>query len=290
MIKMKQALRKILQKPVAQFMAIGVLLFIVNTYLIEQGKSDEENFEVHLTSGEVKAIEEVWESKWMRPPTPIELEGMIKQRVEETILFREAKKNGLDKNDAIIRQRLSQKLEFLSNDLIKPDSATAEEVEFYYKTNIAKYTSPERVTVYQLFINPSSYEVSSLENEATRRLSKLNGLNLSSLEIDNYGDQFTLQSYFPNKTSMELAESFGSDFASTIFNGDLDLWYGPVSSQYGSHLVYVSNKTPKKEQELGLIYDLVAQDLQIEQQAAINKLYIDGILSRYEVINEDKME
>jgi hypothetical protein len=271
-------------------MGIGLLMFLINTYILqEDSNKNEGEYEVYLNAGEVKSMQEVWTSKWQRPPTEVEMQGMLNQRVEETILFREAVKIGLDKNDDIIRQRMAQKLEFLSNDLARPDSATAEEVKEYFERNIENYTTPRSITITQLFVDPKKYG-NSLEEEIKTRLTKLNGMNAASSGISRYGDQFLLQAYFPNKSELELGKLFGSEFANNIFELEADKWVGPVNSQYGPHLVYIANKTQAIIPDLETVKELVTEDLQREKQEKLNALYIDGILSRYKVIIEDEDE
>jgi len=290
MSKIKNILIKWTAQPVVQFMGIGLVMFLVNTYILQADSSKDENeYSVFLTVGEVKSMEEIWLSKWQRPPTEPEMQGMINQRVEEAILFREAVKIGLDKNDDIIRQRMSQKLEFLSNDLIKPDSATAEEVKWYFDENIEKYTTPANITIMQLFVNPKIHG-DLLEKEVSSRLKKLNVMDVSSSEISKYGDQFSLQTYYPDKSQLELAKLYGSAFATNIFELETDKWVGPVNSQYGVHLVYVMHKNPAVIPEFETVKELVTEDLQRKKQEKLNNLYIDGILSRYKVIIEDKDE
>ena len=287
MSKIKDTIVKWAKQPVIQFMLIGLIMFLVNTFIIQAKSSDDEDeYKVYLTSGDVNSMREMWTSQWNRPPTKMELQGMINQRVEETILFREAVKIGLNKNDNIIRQRMSQKLEFLSGDLVKPDSATAQEVQDYFELNIEKYTTPENITLTQLFVNPKIHG-DLLEKEVNTRLSKLSGMDASSPKVSSYGDQFSLQTYFPDKPQMELAKLFGTEFAVKVFELETGKWVGPVNSQYGAHLVFVTYKNPAVAPEFETVQEMVAEDLQRERQIALNNLYIDGILSRYEVIVED---
>lgn len=287
MSKIKNILNRAVRQPVIQFIGIGLLMFLANTYILQADNTNEaDEFTVSLTAGEVNSMYEMWLSRWQRPPTEMEMEGMINQRVEETILFREALKIGLNKNDDIIRQRMAQKLEFLSGDLTKPDSATVEEVQVYFEQNIDNYTTPENITITQLFVNPKIHG-ELLEKEVNTRLAKLHRLDPSSNKINKYGDQFSLQTYFPDKPQQELAKLFGSDFASNIFDLATDQWVGPVKSQYGVHLVYVSHKSPAVVPEFETVKGLVVEDLQRERQIALNHQYIAGILSRYEVIIEN---
>lgn len=290
MYRIKDILTKWIAQPVVQFMGIGLLMFLINTYVLQaDNNGGEQEYEVYLNAGEVKSMQEVWTSKWQRPPTEVEMKGMVNQRVEESILFREAVKIGLDKNDDIIRQRLAQKLEFLSNDLARPDSATAKEVQEYFALNVKNYTTPQNITITQLFVDPKKHGA-SLEEEINIRLTKLKGLDAASNTIRKYGDQFLLQDYFPDKSQLELGKLFGREFAGNIFELETGKWLGPIASEYGAHLVYISNKNPAVIPELETVKELVIEDLQLEKQEKLNKLYIDGILSRYKVIVEEENE
>lgn len=251
--------------------------------------NEEDEYTIYLTNGEVNAMAEMWASRWNRPPTKEEMEGLINQRVEETILFREAKKIGLDKNDDIIRQRMSQKVEFLSNDLSKADSVTSEEAQIYFEKNINTYTKPENITFFQLFVNPNTYG-DTIDEEIEERLAILNTIDASSSEINEYGDSFSLQSYFPDKDQLELSKLFGSAFAASVFDLESDQWLGPVDSQYGKHMVYVIHKNPPVIPDFESIDEVVVSDLQRKKQAVVNELYIESILSRYEVIIEKDEE
>ena len=58
--------------------------------------------------------------------------GLIDQYVRETIFYREALAMGLDRDDTIIRRRLAQKLEFLSEDLVATVPPTEAELSAYF--------------------------------------------------------------------------------------------------------------------------------------------------------------
>ena len=53
---------------------------------------------------------------WQRPPTAQELAGLIEDYIREEVLYREAVAMGLDRDDIIVRRRLRQKLEFLTEE------------------------------------------------------------------------------------------------------------------------------------------------------------------------------
>ncbi len=60
----------------------------------------------------------LFRSQWRREPTAQELNGMVENKVQEEILYREALAMGLDKDDTIVKRRMAQKLQFLAVPLL----------------------------------------------------------------------------------------------------------------------------------------------------------------------------
>ena len=87
-----------------------------------------------------------------------ELEGLINEYIRESILYREAIKLKLDKDDVIIRRRLAQKLEFITNDLIQAPEPTDEEIIVYFKNNKDKYKTPDLITLTHIYFDPDKIE------------------------------------------------------------------------------------------------------------------------------------
>ena len=56
---------------------------------------------------------------------------MIRDRVREEVYYREAMALGLDKDDIIIRRRLRQKMEFVTDDIVAEAQPTDEELAAY---------------------------------------------------------------------------------------------------------------------------------------------------------------
>ena len=68
---------------------------------------------------------------WQRPPTEDELQGLVRDYIREEAAYREALSLGLDRDDMIVRRRLRQKLEFVSEDLAtRLEPSDAELAEF----------------------------------------------------------------------------------------------------------------------------------------------------------------
>src|SRR3546814_4388104 len=73
-----------------------------------------------------------------RPPTDAELDSQIERYVRDEVLYREALRLGLDRDDAVVRRRLAQKMDMLA-------SARAETEQPSAKVLLAWYDAhPER--------------------------------------------------------------------------------------------------------------------------------------------------
>src|SRR6185503_9403001 len=63
---------------------------------------------------------------WRRPPNAQELQGLIEDYIRDEVFYREGRAAGLDRDDALIRRRVRQKMEFLANKMSVPEPDEAE--------------------------------------------------------------------------------------------------------------------------------------------------------------------
>jgi len=205
--------------------------------------------------------------------------------LRETVLYREALSMGLDKDDTIIRRRLAQKLEFLAQDLIQPESPTEEKLKAYFTENIAKYRSPELITFTHVFLDPDKRDAATLD-DAEKLKAKLVADKQDPAELRNVGDPFMLQRYYPERSEIELSKLFGGGFAKKVMQLEPDKWHGPVLSGYGTHLVYVHDRLEFPDPEIEQVAERVAEGWMNAKRAEMNDEYIDSLLSRYTVVIE----
>jgi hypothetical protein len=81
-----------------------------------------------------------------RPPTETELQGLAGSFIKEVVYHRETLALGLDQNDTVIRRRLMQKMELLSNDLAELNQPDETKLYVYFVDNQDKYKLPARVS------------------------------------------------------------------------------------------------------------------------------------------------
>ena len=121
-------LGRIAKEPLVHFLIIGAVLFAVYAAVDDSPPPDDPD-RVEISDAEVEGLASSFNRTWRRQPNDTELAAMIDDRVREEVFVREALALGLDQNDAVIRRRLRQKMEFLAQSMIggvEPDAAIVE--------------------------------------------------------------------------------------------------------------------------------------------------------------------
>jgi peptidyl-prolyl cis-trans isomerase C len=276
---------KLLHEPLVHFLVIGAALFALYSF-VGQPDADGQERSIVITAGEIAWLTDSWEKRWHRPPTAEEREGLIDHYLREMILYREAVAMGLDRDDIIIRRRLAQKLEFLSQDLINPQPPTEQELRTYFQSNVEHYEAPSLVTINHVFVDPDLHgkQALAVAGEITELLQSKGDL---PQDIKAYGDPFLRQSYYQERTKDELSQLFGDDFAKEVFELELQQWHGPVQSGYGIHVVYVHELQKAVPPEFADIEEQVLQDWENNQREVLNKQFVDSLIARYDVVIEN---
>ena len=243
---------------------------------------------ITVTAGEIEWLTGSWQKRWNRAPTPQERAGLIDQYVRETIFYREALAMGLDRDDTIIRRRLAQKLEFLSEDLVATVSPTEAELSAYFAEHMEQYELPALLTMTHVFVDPDKREEQTLA-DAEEIGAELRALQPPTEGAEDLGDPFMLQHYYPERSESELAKLFGAEFARSVFELEPDRWHGPVLSGYGVHWVFVEQRIPAETPEFAAVRDRVEQDWRDERREKFNDEFYAQLRARYEVVIEDEV-
>jgi peptidyl-prolyl cis-trans isomerase C len=277
---------KFFREPLVHFLAFGAAIFMMYSFWGEKGTQEQERT-ITIAAGEINWLTDARQKRWNRPPTPEERQGLIDQYLREMILSREAIAMGLDENDSVIRRRLAQKLEFLSQDLISPQPPTEEELKVYFEAHMDRYQAPDLVTMTHVFIDPDLRGDQTLTDAETIK-KQLEALKEPPNDAQAYGDSFMLQSYYPERSEAELLKLFGSGFARSVFELSPGQWHGPVLSGYGTHLVYVHDHQKPEPPNFANVEEQVRQEWVSDKREELNAQFVDSMIARYDVIIEEE--
>ncbi len=276
-------MKRWLKEPLLHFLLLGAGLFLAYRLMPRTAGSGASG-EILVTQGQIEHLAAGFAKTWQRPPTPEELAGLVRDRVREEIYCREAIAMGLDKEDTVIRRRLRQKMEFVSDDLAAQAEPSDAELNAYLQTHSGAFHVPPRFTFRQVYLDPKKHG-NHLGLDATQLLGQLNqATNLT--DTSSLGDALMLDSQFSNVSASEVASQFGEKFAAELSGLSPGQWQGPIESGYGVHLVLVSERTEGHLPALAEVREAVAREWASARRLEANQRFYQELLKRYTVTIE----
>ena len=271
-------LRALLKEPLVHFLALGLIVFAV--YHVLNRSNQPEPDKIVVTQARIEQLSGLFAKTWQRPPTAAELKGLIDDYVKEEIFYREALTLGLDNDDTVIRRRLRQKMEFLSDAIIGALTPADEELEAYLKANPGKFELDPQIALEQVFVNPER-RGDRIEEDAASILEVLN--SNASADAAKLGDATLLPYELGLTSSSRISQTFGPQFAKAVDQLTPGAWNGPIKSTFGMHLVRVNKREPDRVPALSEVRDAVKREWSAEQRKKLEDKRFSELLKRYEV-------
>jgi hypothetical protein len=163
-------LEKIVREPLLHFLLLGAAIFVV--YSMVSRISSGEPGKIVITQGQLESMLDNFTQTRQRPPTEVEWEGLIRDRVRQEVFYREALALDLDKDDLIIRRRLQQKMEFISDGAAAQAQPTDAELSAYLQAHPDLFRVDPRFAFRQVFLNPEKHG-KNLARDAAQLLAEL---------------------------------------------------------------------------------------------------------------------
>lgn len=279
----RRILRRIASEPLVHFLLLGIALFAANAYLQRNGANTDANSskQIQLTLDELRQIEMVFEAQWRRQPTQQEFDALIEDKIKQEILYREALAMGLDKDDEIVKRRMAQKMQFVSEDVAAQYEPSTTELRNWFDANASTFALPGRVTFRQLYFSPDTRGAHA-RDDAAAALQRLQSQPIGSTRAS--GDPTMLQEYYGDRAPDQLAKDFGPSFAQAVFKLPSGSWQGPIESSFGWHLVYVDSNVPGRAPAFEEIEPDIKTAWLGDQKAAAWKKAYDAMRATYVVL------
>jgi len=274
-------MRNLLREPLLHFLLLGVLIFAVFKFVSSETSQPGK---ILISQGRIESLEIAFSRTWRRPPTASELEGLIRDYVREEVFAREAVALGLDKDDTIIRRRLRQKLEFVSEDVAAHAEPTDEQLRAYLKAHADAFRGDRRFTFRQVYLNPQQ-RGTYLRRDAAQLLAQLRRSG-GQTDISSLGDSLLLENEFKGIAAAEVLKQFGEQFAATLGEVPVGQWQGPIESGFGVHLVLMTERTDGSMPALEDVRAAVGREWINERRLETNEKFYRTLLQRYTVTIE----
>ncbi len=274
-------IRRALREPLLHFLALGLALFLLHGWMNPAGSGSGET--VIITAGRVQQLAATFALMHQREPTRDELDDLIDEAVREEILYREALALGLDQDDTIVRRRLRQKMEFVSEDVAAVAEPTDAQLQAYLDAHPETYRRETRYSFRHVFVDPMR-RGAALDADVAEILATLQ--TPAPADIATLGDPFLLARQFDALPAAELVRLFGAPFEAALQTLPPGTWTGPVPSGYGLHLVELTQRDDSTPAALTDIRDKVRSDWLHDQRKQANARFYASVFARYEVTVE----
>ena len=271
-------MRKLITEPLLHFLLIGAGLFTLNG--LREAKQPEENRadRIEVTAAVIERLRSGYERQFGQAPDASELQGLVTAHIREEVLYREALALGLDRADTIVRRRLAQKMEFLTDDVAsaaEPDEAT---LRVFFEQNAARYAKPAQVSFRHVYFSQEKRGAKG-EAAASESLAAL----AKGASDEAMGDAFLHGFEFAARDAQEITALFGGGFAAQIAVLPVDEWRGPVASSYGLHLVRVVARGAAQPAGFDSVRTTVVRDFNEERRRTVNREVFEKLRERYQV-------
>lgn len=276
-------MRRWLTEPLLHFLLLGLAIFAAYRLL---GPDEQPPSSIVVTQGIINGQIESFSRTWLRPPTPREVDELIREYVREEVYYREGMALGLDRDDTVIRRRLKQKLEFVAEARGIAAEPTDDDLRAFLAQHRDAYLADARLSFVHVFLS-ADRRGDAVAQDAAGLLDVLQSSQQAN-DPAALGDPTLLERRLEDVPLRDVAAQFGDGFADRVAQLPVGQWQGPVESGYGLHLVLVGERTDGREPALEEVRDALRRDWLNQQRIAANEAYYQSLLQRYNVTIEGR--
>lgn len=254
-----------MKEPIIWFLLIGVVLFGAESYLATESET------IVVDDLVRDRLSSLWLAQMGNPVAQEQLSSLVDAWIKEEVLFREAVRLNLDRDDTIIRRRLVQKLEFLAEGVVD-EPPNLEVLESFYTKNIARYSEPRRYSFSQIYF--------SRETEAVALTASLS----NQIDWKGLGENTMLNDHYLARSKREIGNILGQQFAGKVESFVLDKWAGPFKSSFGYHIVRLERIDAAVAISLSSIEMKVLADYQAARKKSKLEDYYQSLLGKTNIV------
>jgi hypothetical protein len=267
-------IRRLIREPFLHFALLGGAIFAAYAAF---APVKPESSRIVITESQIVSIEAQFHNTWKRPPGRDELSALIENYVREEVLYREGIALGLDRDDAVIRGRVKQKVEVLSEDMLSTEPTEADLRE-YFVAHRELFEEPPASTFEQVYFDPGRHG-SKLSSEISGALASLR----AGKQTNSLGDLTMLPPRMERALPRDIAAVFGDEFTAGIRNLKLGQWMGPVRSSFGLHLVRITKQRPARTPVFADVRDPLAREWSRARSVELKNAFYRNLRKRYSV-------
>lgn len=250
-------MRGLIRDPLVLFLLGGISLFAA--YSMIEGRQQPVNLSVEMLA----VLEQDYERLTGSQPSKTVRDQLIRDHYQQEVLFREALRSSMVKEDPEIREVLIEKMqESVAEDLSEPATS---QLALFYAANIDRYYQESNLSFQQHVEIEEPADPLELLTALQEGRAPSSQPSRYGLEFSAYGDSM-------------VRGLFGETVLASLLNAQLNVWFGPVPSIDGWHFFNVSGRQARKLLDYSLVEEQVRADYRVEQL----QQRVDGFVSEFE--------
>jgi hypothetical protein len=271
----------LLREPLFQFLVLGAALF--GLFHLVNGRKAEAPARIVVSSARIANLADGFARTWQRPPGAAELQGLVDDYVRDEVFYREGRAAGLDRDDVIIRRRVRQKMEFSAEDASVPEPSE-QQLAAYLEANPERFRTEDHLSFHQVFLS-TTRRAATIDRDSRQVANALAGAD-AAMDAAALGDPFLLGDEFQVVSPSEMASVFGDGFAKRLSTIEAGRWQGPISSSFGQHFVYISERIPGGMPPLDAVREAVRREWSNAQRLEAEQKLYASLREHYEIVVE----
>lgn len=262
-----------LREPLVHFAVLGAAIFLADAVLApipNAGRSIEVTPAVHddlLTR---------FQQVEGRRPTAGELDRMIDGWVSQEVLYRQGRDLGLDKGDAVIRERVVQRMTVLLQNSVVVDPPADEVLRAWFEAHRERFDTPPRFDFVVKQVKGGEADARALAEALRRALETAEGRIEPEGPVASYARR-------PRPNVVAL---FGEAFAARL-EGLPEFQWQAVAAPQGWHVVRLDGFWPAEAAEFAAVREAVAADWQREAMAEKAEAALREMVAGYRIVRPD---
>ncbi|MEM8728985.1 MAG: peptidylprolyl isomerase [Pseudomonadota bacterium] len=264
---------RLLKEPVFHFALLGIAIFVWFSATKPVSEPFETQTDIVVSQQTVATLALQLQAQLNRVPTLEEVAQLVERYIRDEILVREARALGLDQGDGVVRNRLVQKMEFLTVSAAQSVVPEDDVLEAHLQENAAKFALRPAISFDQFALDDAA--------DAATVEAYLQALN------DGQSPERTTLRLLPdtmdNSTPVQVDRVFGTGTFEALYALPVGDWVGPVRSGYGAHLVRLRARTDAVLPPLDEVRSAVLSDWQSSLSKDLSTRQYEALEERYSV-------
>jgi hypothetical protein len=264
-----------LREPLIHFLIAGAIVFAFSSWRGEP--ADPASRTITVATADVERLATRFAQTWQRQPSADEIDALIREEIKDEIYAREAMRLGLGDDDAVIRRRLRNKMEFLARAEVDAVVPTDETLTAWMAKDPARYAERAAYDFDQIYVDATDNARGAAQIAAAQRALKDGG------DWRTLGDAISLPKSMAATNADAIDAAFGEGFSNALAKVKPGTWAGPVTSGFGIHLIRVNRVIPGRAPPLSDVRQRVENDWRAATAADREARAYQALLDAYTI-------